>query len=174
MENTKQVGKQALNYRIAVNEGFGIVISVALTIIVALILSIIKFKNGMEIDLLFFLSIFIIQFVFIYFTSLLQYKNLKYNIGQNAITFQKGAFSSEIETVPFEKIKSAIFDQTLIQKFFSVGDITIDQEDEKYTWDNIDSETASLISNSVSVKGDVQPITVAQANAVVTSLPPTK
>jgi uncharacterized membrane protein YdbT with pleckstrin-like domain len=97
----------------------------------------------------------------------MQYKNLKYMIEQNSITFQRGAFGVERETIPFEKVKNATFDQTFVQRLFSVGDITIDQDDEKYIWENVDSQTATLISNAVSAKGDVQPITVSTANAIV-------
>lgn len=168
MENPTQVGKQALQYRIAINEGMGLLITIALTALVAIALYIIKFANAALIDTITFLCIFVLQLVVLYLFSLVQYKNLTYTIGQNAVSFQRGTFSIERETVPFEKIKSSVFDQTVIQRFFSVGDITIDQEGEKYTWEDIDSNTATLISNAVSIKGDVQPITVTTATAVAT------
>ena len=167
MENAKQVGRQALHYRIATNEIVGIISTLALTAIIAIILFLIKLKNGVAIDVVVFMTIIVLLVVIIYFISLMQYKNLKYNLGQNAITFQRGSFSVESETIPFEKIKNSTFDQSLIQRIFSVGDITIDQEDEKYIWEDIDTATATLISNAVSAKGDVQPITVSEANAVI-------
>jgi uncharacterized membrane protein YdbT with pleckstrin-like domain len=102
----------------------------------------------------------------------MQYKNLKYSIGQNAISFQRGTFGVDRETIPFEKIKNSTFDQSFIQRLFSVGDITIDQDDEQYVWDSIDSVTATAISKAVSAKGDVQPITVTTANAVVNQTQP--
>lgn len=174
MENETGVSKQALHYRLIINEIIGIIITFALTAFVAIILYFIKVKLAIYIDLLLFLCIFALQFITLYFLSLMQYKNLKYAIGQNSVSFTRGAFGIERETIPFEKIKNATFDQTVIQRLFSVGDITIDQDDEKYIWENIDSQTATLISNTVSAKGDVQPITVATANAIVNSTAQTK
>lgn len=167
MENTTSVGEQALKYRIVINEILGVIITVALTAVVAILLYFIKLKDALIIDVSTFFVVFVLQLIALYLLSLLQYKNLKYSIGQNAVSFQRGAFGVERETIPFEKIKNSTFDQTFIQRLFSVGDITIDQEDEKYIWENIDTETATLISNAVSAKGDVQPITVSTANAVV-------
>ena len=167
MENAKPVGKQAFNYRLAMNEIVGLLITFALTIIVALVIFFLKLKNGTAIDGLIFTTVCILQIIVMYGISLLEYKNLKYNLGQNAITFQRGALSTERETIPFEKIKDATFDQTIIQRLFSVGDITIDQDNEKYTWEDIDTQTANLLTNAVSAKGDVQPITVAAASAIV-------
>ena len=166
MENATNVSKKALQYRIAINEGMGIIVTVAATALIAITLYLIKLKNAVLIDIATFIVLFIVQFIILYLLSLLQYKNLKYSIGQNAISFQRGNFSIERETIPFEKMKSSTFDQTLIQRLFSVGDITIEQDEEKYIWDDIDSETANLISNAVSAKGDVQPITVATASAI--------
>lgn len=167
MENETTVGKNALQYRIIINEFIGVIISIALTVFVAIVLYFIKLRYALFIDLFLFICILLLQFLILYFFSLMQYKNLKYAIGQNSVSFTRGAFGVERETIPFEKIKNATFDQTVIQRLFSVGDITIDQDDEKYIWENIDSQTAALISNTVSAKGDVQPITVATANTIV-------
>lgn len=167
MENASNVGKQALKYRLVINEGIGFIISIAVTVLIAIALSFLKVKGAIGIDVLTFLVIFVLQLVVLYFTSLLQYRALKYIIGQNAISFQRGAFGVERENIPFEKIKNSTFEQSFIQRLFSVGDITVDQDDEKYIWEDIDSNTATLISNAVSAKGDVQPITVATANAAV-------
>jgi uncharacterized membrane protein YdbT with pleckstrin-like domain len=172
MGNELPIGKQALRYRLVINETIGIVITIALTAFVAILLYVIKVKNATVIDSIIFLCVFVVQFVILYLFSLLQYKNLKYAIGQNSISFQRGTFGVERETIPFEKIKNSTFDQSFIQRLFSVGDITIEQDDEKYVWENIDSATASKISNTVSAKGDVQPITVATANAVVNATQP--
>lgn len=171
MENATNINKKALQYRIAVNEGLGITITFAATALVTITLYLIKFKNAALIDTATFIVILIVQFTILYLLSFLQYKNLKYTIGQNALSFQRGTFSIERETIPFEKVKSSSFDQTFIQRLFSVGDITIEQDGETYVWDDIDSVTANLIANAISAKGDVQPITVAAANAVVSSPP---
>jgi uncharacterized membrane protein YdbT with pleckstrin-like domain len=174
MDNASRVTKQALHYRVAINEGIGLLITLAVTAVISILLYFLKFKAAVGIDILSFFIIFILQFISLYFISFMQYKNLKYTIGQNAISFQRGSFGIEIETIPFEKIKNSTFDQSFIQRFFSVGDITIEQDNEKYIWEDIDSQTATLISNTVSAKGDVQPITVATATAVVTPLPSTQ
>jgi len=171
MENTTPVGKEALKYRIAINEGMGVIITLAATALVAIALYFIKLKDAVLIDLGVFFCVFLLQLIVLYLISLLEYKNLRYNIGQNAISFQRGSFGVERETIPFEKVKNSTFDQTFIQRFFSVGDITIDQDDEKYIWEDIDSHTATLISNAVSAKGDVQPITVSTAVAAVATPP---
>jgi uncharacterized membrane protein YdbT with pleckstrin-like domain len=173
MENTTAVGRQALRYRIVINEGIGIIITLAATALVGIALYIIKLKDAALIDIAVFLCVFVLQLIVLYFISLMQYKNLRYNIGQNAISFQRGVFGVERETIPFEKVKNSTFDQTFIQRFFSVGDITIEQDDEEYIWENIDSNTATLISNAVSAKGDVQPITVSTAVAAVSAPPQT-
>src|ERR1700722_2424823 len=171
MENTTPVGKEALKYRIAINEGMGVIITLAATALVAIALYFIKLKDAVLIDLGVFFCVFLLQLIVLYLISLLEYKNLRYNIGQNAISFQRGSFGVERETIPFEKVKNSTFDQTFIQRFFSVGDITIDQDDEKYIWEDIDSHTATLISNAVSAKGDVQAITVSTAVAAVATPP---
>lgn len=174
MENQTNVGKQALRYRIVINEIVGVIISLALSVIIAILLYFLKVKYGLLIDMAVFVIIFLIQFIVIYVFSQMQYKNLRYVLGQNAITFQRGAFSTESETIPFEKIKNSTFDQSFIQRLFSVGDITIDQDDEKYTWENVDTQTATAISNTVSAKGDVQPITLAAANVITNPTKPAK
>lgn len=166
MDNATRVGKNALKYRLVTFETMGIVISLAFTAIVAIVIYFLKFKNATLIDAGLFIGVFIIQFIFIYLVSHMEYKNLQYLIEQNSITLQRGAFGVERETIPFEKIKNSTFDQTVIQRMFSVGDITIDQDDEKYIWENVDAETATRISNAVSAKGDVQPITVASLNTL--------
>jgi len=171
MENTTPVGKEALKYRIAINEGIGVIITFAATALVAIALYVIKLNYAILIDVVVFLCIFLLQLIVLYLISLLEYKNLRYNIGQNAISFQRGTFGVERETIPFEKVKNSTFDQTFIQRFFSVGDITIDQDDEKYIWEDIDSHTATLISDAVSAKGDVQPITISTATAAVSTPP---
>lgn len=168
MENEKQVGKEALRYRIVTNEIVGVAVSFGITGLAEILFFIIKVQNAVFYDIIIFTAAFILQFVVIYLLSLMQYKNLKYVIGQNAVSFQSGALSIERETIPFEKVKSSVFDQSLIQRLFSVGDITIDQDEEKYVWEDVDIKTATLISDAVSVKGDVQPITVSEASAVVT------
>jgi membrane protein YdbS with pleckstrin-like domain len=172
MENSTPVSKNALQYRLTMNECMGVIIALAVTVLIAITFYFIKLKHAVLYDVLAFLVILVLQFVILYFVSLMQYKNLRYTIGQNAISFQRGAFGIERETIPFEKIKNSTFDQTLLQRLFSVGDITIDQEEEKYIWEDIDSHTASLISDAVSAKGDVQPITVAAATAILTPPPP--
>jgi uncharacterized membrane protein YdbT with pleckstrin-like domain len=172
MENATAVGKNALQYRLIMNEVVGFTITIALTVLIGITLYLLKLKGAIFIDTATFIVVFILQFALLYFFSFMQYKNLKYTIGQNAVSFQRGTFTIERETIPFEKIKSSLFDQSFFQRLFSVGDITIEQEDEKYIWEDIDSMTANLISNAVSAKGDVQPITVATANAAVNSQPP--
>jgi len=167
MDNAPLVGKNALKYRLVIFELLGLTTSLAFTAIVAIILYFIKLRYAVIIDTVLFIGVFVVQFAFIYLVSHMQYKNLKYMIEQNSITFQRGAFGVERETIPFEKVKNATFDQTFIQRLFSVGDITIDQDDEKYIWENVDAQTATLVSNAVSAKGDVQPITVSQASAIV-------
>lgn len=167
MENSTPVSKNALQYRLVMNEFIGVIIAIAVTILVGITFYFIKLKNAILYDLVTLLVILILQFVILYLVSWMQFRNLRYTIGQNAISFQRGAFGIERETIPFEKIKNSSFDQTILQRLFSVGDITIDQEEEKYTWEDIDSHTATLISDAVSAKGDVQPITVTAANAIV-------
>jgi membrane protein YdbS with pleckstrin-like domain len=172
MDNASSVSKKALHYRVAIFESIGVIITLAFTAIVAVVLYFLKFKAAVLVDSLTFVILFVLQVITLYFMAFMQYKNLKYSIGQNAISFQRGSFGIERETIPFEKIKNSTFDQSFIQRLFSVGDITIEQESEKYTWENIDSQTATLISNTVSTKGDVQPITVATATAAITPPPP--
>jgi membrane protein YdbS with pleckstrin-like domain len=132
MENSTPVSKNALQYRLTMNECMGVIIALAVTVLIAITFYFIKLKHAVLYDVLAFLVILVLQFVILYFVSLMQYKNLRYTIGQNAISFQRGAFGIERETIPFEKIKNSTFDQTLLQRLFSVGDITIDQEEEKY------------------------------------------
>lgn len=172
MENSTPVSRNALQYRLAMNESMGVLIAFAVTALVAVTFFFLKFKDAIILDVLIFVILLVIQFVILYFVSLMQYKNLRYSIGQNAISFQRGVFGIERETIPFEKIKNSTFDQTFLQRIFSVGDITIDQDEENYTWEDIDSHTATLISDAVSAKGDVQPITVSQASAIVNATPP--
>jgi uncharacterized membrane protein YdbT with pleckstrin-like domain len=170
MDSATGVGKNALKYRLVIFEIIGLTISLALTAFVAIIIYFIKIKYAVFIDALLFVSVFLIQFVVIYAVSHMQYKNLKYMIEQNSISFQRGVFGVERETIPFEKIKNSTFDQTFIQRMFGVGDITIDQDDESYVWESVDSQTAMFIQNAVSAKGDVQPITVSQISTLANTL----
>lgn len=172
MENSTPVSRNALQYRLAMNECMGVLIAFAVTALITVTLYFIKVKDAVFLDILIFLVLLIVQFILLYFVSWMQYKNLRYSIGQNAISFQRGVFGIERETIPFEKIKNSTFDQTFLQRLFSVGDITIDQDEENYTWEDIDSHTATLISDAVSAKGDVQPITVSQASAIVNATTP--
>src|SRR5579862_5616559 len=109
MEKTTPVGKESLQYRIAINEGMGLLITIALTAFVAIVLYFIKFTNAVIIDIITFLCVLVLQLILLYLLSLLQYKNLKYAIGQNAISFQRGTFGVERETIPFEKVKNSTF-----------------------------------------------------------------
>lgn len=169
MENASKAGIKSLQYRLFVNEGMGIMIFIAVTVIVSLVLFFLK-NSGISFIVTFaLLGLFVLQTIIIYFISLMQYKNLQYTIGQNAVSFQRGTFGVDKETIPFEKIKSSQYDQSFMQRLFSVGDISIEQDGETYTWENIDSKTASLITDSVSAKGDVQPIVV---SAPTTPTPP--
>jgi membrane protein YdbS with pleckstrin-like domain len=172
MENASQVGINALRYRLFLYEIVGITISIILTLFLVIFLYFMKNKYALFIDAAFFVGICVVQFVIIYYISLMQYKNLKYFIGENAITFQCGTFGVYREIIPLEKIRNSTFNQSFIQRLFSVGSIMIDQSDEKYIWESIDATTANLISNIISARSDVQPITFQEAGALMKQQPP--
>lgn len=164
MENKTGVAINALKYRIATKEFVGILVSLAISGISYIPLYFLKIQHSILYTVLIFVGVFLTQFILIFLLSVLEYKNLKYKIEQNSISLQTGTFSIHTETIPFEKIKNSSFDQSLSQRFFSVGDIIIDQDDEKFIWDSIDSKTADLIMESVSTKSNVQPISITMAN----------
>ena len=63
MENTTPVGKEALKYRIAINEGIGVIITFAATALVAIALYVIKLNYAILIDVVVFLCIFLLQLI---------------------------------------------------------------------------------------------------------------
>lgn len=103
--------------------------------------------------------VFVIQIIWGTLTSLLEYKNLQYSLTSHSVNFHTGVFSLNTLSVPYSKITNANFNQSFFQRFFSVGDVTIDQEDSESTIKAIDQPTARKIMNEISSKSNIQPIT---------------
>lgn len=165
MQNKTGINSNALHYRIFTKGVVGTLVIIAAGVLITIILNVLKLQNALTYSLLAIVGVFILQFLLVFSVSYLEYKNLKYVIEPNSISLQRGTFSIETETIPFEKIKNSSFDQTLVQRFFGVGDIIIDQDDEKFIWASIDMSTANQIMEAVSAKSNVQPITVQMASA---------
>ena len=164
MQKKTGIRAEALRYRVATKEFAGVLVALAAGAIAYILLHFLKINTSTLYASLIFLGVLLLQFIFVYLISYLEYKNLKYLIEPNSISLQTGTFSIDTETIPFEKIKNSSYTQSLIQRIFSVGDIIIDQDDEKFIWDSIDSNTANLIMEAVSAKSNVQPITITMAN----------
>lgn len=105
-----------------------------------------------------FLIIYSIQTFWNITVVILESKNFGYVVHENSLGFRQGSFSVFKETIPFARITNASFNQSLIQRFFGVGDLDIDQEDSASGMPGIDRETANKILQVVSQKSNVQPI----------------
>ncbi len=160
MDNTKRVSFQAFKYRLFIKEFVGLFVTILVTILVGVIVYFLKLSNAYVYPLLTFVGLFVLQTLFVIIPTSFEFMNLRYSIEQNSISLKKGVFSVETETIPFQKIKNSSFDQSFIQRLFSVGNIIIDQDDEKFTWEGIDKQTASTIMEAVAAKSNVQPIVV--------------
>lgn len=160
MDNAKRVSFDSFRYRFFTREAVGLFVTVLAVLLAGITLTFLKIPNAYFYTIMVFLGFFVIQILFILLPTYLEFTNLQYVIEQNSISLKKGVFSVETETIPFQKIKNSSFDQTFVQRLFSVGNIIIDQDDEKFIWESIDKQSASVIMEAVAAKSNIQPIAV--------------
>lgn len=160
MNTQESVGPQALKYRIVVKESAGIILTILLTIVSGIALTSFNFGNNALFIVVIFLAVFILQFFLIVIPAYLEYYNLRYTVAQDSITMQRGVFTIETKTIPFQKIVNAGITQTVLQRFFMVGTIALDQENERFVWESIDTKTADIVLNLVAQKSNIQPIKI--------------
>lgn len=160
MNTQESVGHQALKYRIVVKESAGIILTILLTFVSGIALTSYNFGNTALFIGIIFLIVFILQFLLIVIPAYLEYYNLRYTISQDSITLQRGVFTVEIKTIPFQKIVNAGFTQTVLQRLFMVGSVTLDQENERFLWESVDAKTAVIVLDLVAQKSNIQPIKI--------------
>lgn len=101
---------------------------------------------------------FILLMILFVLKDLLLFNSLGYKIESNSLSLKKGLLSIKTETIPFSKVINVSFEQSLLQRLFSVGDILIAQDDNQYKWDGIDKMTADKVVEEISSKSNIQPI----------------
>ncbi|MGH7245809.1 MAG: PH domain-containing protein, partial [Candidatus Levyibacteriota bacterium] len=161
MQNTKKISTHAFAYRFFIEEALGFFLFVIITITFGFGMTYVKGLPFIALIPTVLFLLFLVQLVVIFLLAWVAYSNVQYAIVQNSLTLTKGLFSIQTETIPFQKIKNASFQQSLLQRFFSVGNIIIDQETEKFIWESVDTKTATIIMTAVSERSNVQPIAVA-------------
>lgn len=148
MEQYTHVQSNALVYRL--------VKSLFISIVIGLIVGGFFALTGMKYAVLIFTIItFLVQLI----PSYLEYQNLGYELESNSVNLRKGLLSMQNLTIPFARITNASFNQSFFQRFFSVGDLNIDQEDSSFKWQVVDSITANKISHEIASKSNIQQVT---------------
>ncbi len=160
MDKGIHVKSAAFTYRFFFREIVGALFAIAVTGGVGMLLFFLHIEGAVGYSLLLLISVFALQIILIFLISSLEYSNLIYLLEQNSLSLKKGVFSVETETIPFQKIKNASFDQSFAQRLFGVGNILIDQDTEKFIWSSIDKESADVIMEAVADKSNIQPIAV--------------
>jgi uncharacterized membrane protein YdbT with pleckstrin-like domain len=94
----------------------------------------------------------------VFLPTYLEYIHLGYKLDSNSVNLRKGMFSVSTTSIPFAKITNVTLDQSFIQRLFSVGNITIDQEDSENYWGEVDLETANKILKTIASKSNIQPV----------------
>lgn len=156
METYLKVSSNAFSYRFVKGVIKALFISLIALSSIGLIIASITNNNFMIIYV--FIVSLILQLSWIGVIVFLESQNLGYKLEQHAFLYREGAFSVVKLTIPFVRITNAQFNQTLFQRFFSVGDIAIDQEDGGAWLRGIDSESANKILKEISIKSNIQPI----------------
>lgn len=87
--------------------------------------------------------------------SFLEYSHLKYKLAEQSVNFRSGMLSVHTATIPYSKITNAAYDQGLLARLFSTGDINIDQEDSSFQYKGIGSKIADEILDSIAKKNNI-------------------
>lgn len=103
-------------------------------------------------------GIFVLAYLWGIMKALLEYLHLRYKIADHSASFRMGMFSVDTATVPYSKITNASYYQSFLARFFSVGDINIDQEDSSYSFKGVDRKIADEVLDVVAKKSNIQPI----------------
>ena len=149
MEEFQKTNQAAFNYRLIKNLLAGLVLSLFVSL----------FAVMAQTNVLIIIVCFLLPLIAGYIFASVEYQNLGYKIEANSIGFRQGIFSLKTLTFPFIKITNASFNQSFIQRLFSVGDIVVDQEDAENKLKGIDKETADKIIQEIASKSNIQPIT---------------
>lgn len=159
MNNQTRVGQNAFQYRFIVRETIGVLISALVSGVFFNIVSFLHKNNAVSFSLGIFVVLFIFQLIAVFVATFIEFNNLVYIIEENAITLKKGIIYVETQTIPFQKIKKSLFQQSIFQNLFGVGNIILDQgEEESFIWNNIDNQTANTIMDAVAKKSNIQPV----------------
>lgn len=102
--------------------------------------------------------IFLIALLYGASKSLLEYLHLKYKLTDQSLSFRSGMFSVHTTTIPYSKITNAAYDQSLLARLFSAGDINIDQEDSNFAFKGIGSKIADEVLDAIAKKSNILPI----------------
>lgn len=158
MDNYSKVNQQAFTYRFVNKIFVSIIGSLFLSPILGVVIGSVSNSLSTITFAFAFVIVFVLFLLFEGFLISLEAKNLGYKIEDNALLFRQGVFNISKITIPFARITNSSFDQSLFQRMFSVGNITIDQEDSSFVWKGIDGLTADSILKAVSTKSNIQPI----------------
>lgn len=151
MSDFLHVGKSVLEYK-SIKVGF-------ITVFFALAVSGVSSVITQKIQINIFILVLAISFIVMMIPEYIMYLNIQYKIDESALYLRKGFLSIQTITLPYARITNAKFDQTLIQRIFHIGNISLDQEDSSYIWTDIDSETAEKILNEISSRSNIQKLT---------------
>jgi uncharacterized protein len=159
MNEYHRANSSALVYRIVTKGLVAISIFLFLLLIVVMVYLTGKAGNFPWVVVGIFMTL---PLVWVVLTSWLDWSNLGYTFDDKSLTFKEGIFSLETQTIPFYKISNASFTQTLMQRFFNVGDVLIDQEDSQSDLRGIDRATAEIIIQAVSQHSNIQTVQAAR------------
>lgn len=156
MDDFKKAELNSFYYRLT-NSFFGALVSSTILTVLFGILPAIGAKSW-TVFFVVYGVIFLIAFLYGAFKSLLEYSHLKYKLADQSIGFRSGMFSVNTTTIPYSKITNAAYDQSLLARLFSVGDINIDQEDSSFQFKGIGSKIADEVLDVIAKKSNIVPI----------------
>lgn len=102
--------------------------------------------------------LFLVALLYGVIKSLLEYSHLKYKLADQSLSFRSGLLSVSTTTVPYSHITNVAYDQGILARLFSVGDINIDQEDSDFSFKGIGSSIADKILDVIAKKSNIRPI----------------
>lgn len=162
MDDYKKVDVSSLYYRLIKS----LIIALIFAVIISFLPTVGMIGANAWSWLGFFLMIGIIAtpvFLIGLIASLLEYAHLKYKIAEQSVNFRDGALSVHTTSIPFSKITTASYDQGLLARLFSVGDINIDQEDSEFSFKGVGSKIANEVLDIVAKKSNILPVSAKKA-----------
>ncbi len=156
MDDFQKVKINSLYYRLVKN----FFQALGTSLVLAVVFGILPAIGAQSITLFFGIlgTILLIVYVLGILKALLEYVNLKYKVEEQSLSFRSGLLSVSTTNIPYSKITNVSFDQSFLERIFSVGDVNIDEEDSGVGLAGVDSKIGDIILDAIAKKSNIQPI----------------